>query len=628
MNMRKKFGLLIGGNILAFLLAIGVYVLVQIPISRMEAEQKILDDLGYAIRDLRTEINLLDNASFRSQMENIKKSKLALDESFRLMGTLRYLSASNAEIRNALDITQNLEKLFSENWTVFIATYEKLDELLNLLTFMDDLTIVSATRIENFSSPEAIADGTMDKTKSLWDKLQGYTSVLETNLESSATITDKQFSNIRETINRIKRQAFLFSLGIMITVILAIFIIILIFTRKLGRIVRNIAGTIKELFSGNLMVHLSVLSRDELGILSRNLNNFITQLRAGLTDIKNSAAKNVAIEAELSEIVRNTTDKARVIGTNSSQIVGVIGTLEEGIQDSLKAVDIVAGGVEKLSDQIINQMSMVEESSSAVTQMIVSIGNVADITARKEKATEMLVKTAKTGGEQLNVTTRIIQEINGSVDEISGTAGVIQNVASQTTLLAMNAAIEAAHAGESGRGFAVVADEIRKLAETSSQNSKRITGVIKEVVAKIEEAVNAGSLTQQAFSDIDREVLGVSESLKEISSSMEELNLGGTQILQAMTELQEVSVAVKSGGDDMVKASGELNQGIGEVVNISRSVKTDTENISSAIRGIIGSMETVTSRSGDLNRITCRLNDEVQKYKTAEEETGPEECHD
>ena len=145
----------------------------------------------------------------------------------------------------------------------------------------------------------------------------------------------------------------------------------------------------------------------------------------------------------------------------------------------------------------------VEESTASVNEMIASLKNLDKMTNARRESASRLVETAKNGGEKLSNTVEVVRNINNSIGSISDMIKIIDGIAAQTNLLAMNAAIEAAHAGDAGRGFAVVADEIRSLAETTSNNSQEIGSIIRDVMEKIHIAAESSEDTIQAFQDID-----------------------------------------------------------------------------------------------------------------------------
>jgi len=484
--------------------------------------------------------------------------------------------------------------------------------------------VISESKINGAIIQRHFEDGTVSSALFEWNLLASSVEVIDSNIVASIAVIGEQFVLIEKEIDKISRNSLLISLGIIVVILIGVFFISFIVTHRIIGNIKRIEEGISGLSKGNLMTEIRVTSRDELSNLSINLNSFIRQLYSGIQDIKNSSDKNMEIKDLLSGEVGETVSQVEQIKGMTHNISLGVESLKESIAGSSLGVTVLADNVEKMTQEVASQLAMVEESSSAVTEMISSIGNVAVITGKKGAATEVLVETARKGGEQLENTTRIIHEIHNSVDEISGTASVIQSVASQTNLLAMNAAIEAAHAGDSGRGFAVVADEIRKLAETSSLNSKRISGVIKDVIKNIQEAESSGVETQKAFSDIDTEVIGVSQSLKEISSSMSELNIGGAQILEAMDELQNVSVQVTSSSGIISEVSTSFDSGIKTIEMITNNVNNGTTEIENAVDEIAGSMSEVIDLATNLDEISESLSREVDQYKISDSSDGDE----
>ena len=616
MTIHKKLLFIIIGNLTALIIGIGIFLYFYLPIRTMDEEKEVLTDIGMNLRDFRSEINSINNSAYSLQLEKIRNKKDLFMESFLRLDNLKVLPEADEEINRALQTIQNLySQFFQENWNTFDQNADEMSDYVKEIIPIPTST-VSVYLLNLYASDKIRDNGDLHRALVLWDTLISDMGALNTNLLLAQEIINEQFELINGNIRSIEVSSIRIVLIIMSLIFIGTFFIAFMVSRTISRNIVSIERGIQQLKEGDLTISVSVKSRDELGRLCSNLMEFIGKLRGGMINIKSSANENSTIKDDLTTLVDSTSAEIQAIGTNTSQINGIIDTLNVSIDSSNGTVEDLIENVQKLEQQTLEQMSMVEESTAAVTEMMSSIGSVTKITENKGEATKNLVRTAETGGAQLSRTTQIIGEINNFVDDINSTATIIQTVASQTNLLAMNAAIEAAHAGKAGMGFSVVADEIRKLAETASQSSRRISLVLKEVIAKIAEASEAGRTTQIAFSEINKEVNGVSGGLQEISDSMNELNTGSKQILLAMTHLQDVSVAVKHGSNKMRSASEKLQKGTLLVIKISGEVKTGTMEIQTSIQGITGAMNQVKNMTSRLDEVTGLLNREVSRFVT------------
>jgi len=221
--------------------------------------------------------------------------------------------------------------------------------------------------------------------------------------------------------------------------------------------------------------------------------------------------------------------------------------LQGKIQDMMK----------QLNDHVEEQVSSVTASSAATEQMIANIQSVTDTLSKNAESVRELQGASVAGHTSLNGVASDIQGIARESESLLEINAVMQSIASQTNLLSMNAAIEAAHAGESGRGFAVVADEIRKLAESSSQQSKTIGGVLKSIKGSIDKITMSTGIVMDKFRAIEDVVKTVAVQEDNIRNAMEEQGQGSKQILQAVSSVNDVTHKVKDAARRMVETSKE-----------------------------------------------------------------------
>ena len=367
---------------------------------------------------------------------------------------------------------------------------------------------------------------------------------------------------------------------------------------------------------GDLTGRLTIKSHDEIGKMAEYFNSFISKLNIMISSIKSISGKNLSIKNDLNSSTEIVSSSLIQITENVKDIQGQIKKLDNNVLNSSSHVDNISGNIASLDNLIEEQVAMVEESTASVTQMIASLNNVASITEKKKVSTDRLVETSKDGEEKLDVFIQVVEEINHTIDTIFEMTGIISGIAAQTNLLSMNAAIEAAHAGDAGRGFAVVADEIRKLAETSSENSGEISKALKTIVDKIKSASSSSQVTRTAFDDIKCEINDVALALSEISSSTAELQVGGNEILIAMNKLQSVSENVKKGSDEMSGGSNHVANSVMTTKEISGDVTSAIEIIFTGIEDIINEMKHVSERSAALGTAADNLAAEVNKFKT------------
>jgi len=214
--------------------------------------------------------------------------------------------------------------------------------------------------------------------------------------------------------------------------------------------------------------------------------------------------------------------------------------------------------MDKLNGQLESQSAAINESSAAIEEMIANTRSVSSTLSRNAQNVQDLQEASAVGHSGLNEVATDIREIARESESLLEINSVMQNIASQTNLLSMNAAIEAAHAGDSGRGFAVVADEIRKLAESSSKQSKTIGAVLKKIKGSIDKITKSTDNVMNKFEAIDGGVKTVADQERGIANAMEEQSAGSAQIMQAIAQVNDITGQVKEDARQMVEAAAKL----------------------------------------------------------------------
>jgi methyl-accepting chemotaxis protein len=216
--------------------------------------------------------------------------------------------------------------------------------------------------------------------------------------------------------------------------------------------------------------------------------------------------------------------------------------------------------IENLNLQIIRQASAIEESSAAIEEMMATINNTASLAQKRQGAIQDLVNNVQQGRESMRETIEAVESISKGVEGVSSTIKVIGGIAANTNLLSMNAAIEAAHAGDAGNGFAVVAGEIRRLSETTRENSRNIAHTLTGIVDGIKTTTIRSSATDGLINTMAEEINGFAFTMTELINSLGELSLGSTEIITALVQLRKHAEAIKDNYHDMMDKTQDLEE--------------------------------------------------------------------
>jgi uncharacterized coiled-coil DUF342 family protein len=254
---------------------------------------------------------------------------------------------------------------------------------------------------------------------------------------------------------------------------------------------------------------------------------------------------------------------------------GTIDTLNRSlntrIEQSLEFMKGINELIENLNDQIVRQASAIEESSAAIEEMVATINNTAGMAQKKQAAIHDLVNNVEQGRASMRETIDAVGNISKGVEGVSSTIKVIGSIAANTNLLSMNAAIEAAHAGDAGRGFAVVAGEIRRLSETTRENSQNITHILTNVIDGIKTTTSRSSATDMLISTMAEEINGFANTMTELINSLGELSIGSREITTAIVQLREHAEAIKTGYHDMMDKTQNLEEAMQKMTELSET---------------------------------------------------------
>ncbi len=344
-----------------------------------------------------------------------------------------------------------------------------------------------------------------------------------------------------------------------------------------------------------------------------------TQLEKAGRESANQASILRAAASRSEANLRSTgllTERVREIHAASEAALQSVSRIEHSLADLDSAADAateearsIGQRVEDLNRHIQSEVSAQEESAASVNNMVTSVATVADSARSRRESLSGLRGTAEEGERRLASLLEAIERMSGSVGAIRDMINVINRIASSTNLLAMNASIEAAHAGDAGKGFSVVADEIRSLAEGSSKNAKDIGLKLKEVLSTITVASEGGLRSRESFEGIKREVDRAMDSFTEIAAATEELSSGGKQILEAISDLNEASQGLRDSGSAIALAQGRLvelqgraKEGVSAVFSEARLVGEQAVGLKASAQAVAEVAESSTREAAELHK--------------------------
>ncbi len=402
-------------------------------------------------------------------------------------------------------------------------------------------------------------------------------------------------------------------LMVVISCLVFVFAIMKVFIRPIMRITSNFRDISEG--EGDLTARLTVSGSDEIAQLSEYFNRTLEKIRTAISHVKTNANGMQALGESLAGNATGTSSDISHIITNIDGVNERIAAQSDGVNQAADAVNTITENISQLDSMIEKQSASVSDASSAVEEMI---GNIESVNSSMDKMAEsftLLAKNTDTGvTKQKDVNARI-QQIEEESKMLHEANLAISNIASQTNLLAMNAAIEAAHAGEAGKGFAVVADEIRKLSETSSQQSKTIGLQLGSIKDSISSVVVASTEASSAFAMVSGKLSETEQLVQQIKGAMEEQQEGSRQITDALHRMNDSTGEVRRASKDISARTEFILDEMQKLRSSSETMRQGVEEISNGAHRIGESGTELARNSNDVRDAIEDISSQISMFK-------------
>ena len=396
-------------------------------------------------------------------------------------------------------------------------------------------------------------------------------------------------------------------ISIIISVVLCIFLVKLLIKPLI-----SVKDSITEISTGHadLTKRLPSATNDEVGDVVNGFNQFVDKLQNIVSNLSDSNTNLELVDKDLQECTQDATSAITEIIANIESVQGQISAQAGSVQETAGAVNQISSNIESLEKMIGTQTGFVQQASSAVEQMIGNINSVNCSVQKMIKSFTQLEEHSNRGIETQSHANEKISQIETQSKMLLDANAAIANIANQTNLLAMNAAIEAAHAGDAGKGFSVVADEIRKLSETSTAQSKTIGAELVKIQNTIKEVVAVSIESNEAFSEVSSSISETSQIINQITGAMEEQQIGSKQIIDALQYMNNSTSEVRT-------ASKEMTDGNSQILEEIKKLQDATDMIQRSIEEMHVGAEQINKTGVALSEMSQKVTDSIAQ--TAEE---------
>lgn len=449
---------------------------------------------------------------------------------------------------------------------------------------------------------------------SMYPHIDPVTKKIDKLIQLQLEIAKRNYKKMGASYTKDKLITLFSVLGSLVLGILFSWLITKSITKPISQVIKRLAEISQG--KGDLTQNIDVSSKDEVGILANYFNQFVARLRGMIGGLKTQSSELSDFSLRMASNTEESAASVQEVSASVATVVASINDEKEMVERSNKDVSDILLGISDIYDMSQDMEGQISQSSTAIEEMAANIASTADISKRADLYAENLSKVSGEGNEAVVELGKAIGEVAENSEQIVEMVQLIMDISEQTNLLAMNAAIEAAHAGEYGKGFAVVAEEIRKLADKSSEGAKEIQQVVKKISENIQKNSSMAAKSQQSFEVLNSSVGKVRQVNHEIVAAMEEQKSANQSVLESVSSLKELGqkIALKTGEE--TEKGHQVEKDLTDITMISHKIGDAMEEQKIALQETAVSSEHLSEISHQLKRISEKIHSDFELFKT------------
>ena len=605
-KVKKKMKLSHKFSIIVLLTILEIFILTFMSLNGSKKMQE-MKNLQYVQASTETQLselinylNRLDFWAFTAQnaYRDWEEKASELNDNFESLGNSKILKEFSPEFRENIDALMNLWYLFKARFTEiegFLQEIESFKFPMGYTTSFDTDGIRATA--EKYPEEEDL--------QAILSDVEFIHEQMPAILKAENTLKKLNNSCGYDIVAQIEVEEGKFQLTLIITAILSSLILALTIAFVTGNISKRIVklrDMTKTLADKDFTVSIKPDGSSEMTSLMENINNMVEEINNFFIIVKTTASKAISSGYSITDSANSTAAATNGIDSSIENITQEFEKISSAVSKAIMTISEMNNHIDTLVTHNSTQVVAIEDSNKSFDEAANTLQYINSMATERCRSAEEMHDFVADGDEKITSTANMLSLITQQLGEIHDVVTIINNVANQTNLLSMNAAIESAHAGEAGRGFSVVAEEIRKLAEETAKNAKRIKTVVNNIVSSVSEANKASADASNAFAKVSLHADQVINSLKEIT---ERINNIGSQMDNIRTKNDETAVAAE-----------KISSFCGELAEKQQSVSADVDYMNSLFLETRKDINQIKKDTGDIvTRIRVVSDTSKESYK-------------